>query len=191
MPFTLTVLVLAIAVSYVRGGRLTRIADVQLRSNALLFVGLALQLAVDLAAGRGILGDATALGWSILLVSQLLVVGWLVRNRQLPGVLLVAVGLALNAVVIAANGAMPVDPAAMRVLGVEHLDVPLGKHTLMTAETALPWLADVIPLPPLRSIISVGDVVLALGLVPLTHALMRDPDTDERGRGRLRPARSR
>lgn len=191
MPFTLTVLLLAIALSYIRGGRLTRIADAELRGNVLLFSGLALQLAVDVAAGRGWLGDATLLGWSVLLVSQLLVVGWLVGNRQLPGVALVAAGLALNAVVIAANGAMPVAPAAMRVLGVDHLEVPLGKHTRMTDATLLPWLADVIPLPPLRSIISVGDIVLAAGLVPLTHALMREPRaTSDDGR-RLRTARSR
>lgn len=172
MPFTLTVVLLAVLVSYLRGGRLRRIADARLRLPWLLFAGLALQIGVDLAAGRELLADASPAGLSLLIVSQVLVVIWLVLNRHLPGVVLVAIGLALNAAVIAANGAMPVDPDAMQALGLGPLEVPPGKHTLLTEATRLPWLADIFPLPPLRSIISVGDVVIAAGLLPLTHALM-------------------
>lgn len=172
MAFTLIVVGLAVACSYARGGRLTHIANAPSSSPWLLFCGLGLQVAVDLAAGRGWLADASPSGWSLLLLSQLLVVAWLVRNRHLPGVLLVAAGLLLNAVVMAANGAMPVDPGAMRALGLGELEVPPGKHTLLTPDTHLPWLADILPLPPLRSIISVGDVVLAIGLLPMTHALL-------------------
>ena len=185
MPFALLVVALGVAVSLARGGRLTRIADAPLHATWLLFTGLALQVTVDVTAARGILEDASTAGWSLLLASQLLIVAWLVRNRHLPGVLLVAAGLALNAAVMAANGAMPVDPAAIRAVG-ELTDgrVPLGKHTLMTPDTRLPWLADILPLAPLRTIISVGDVVIAAGLLPLTHALMswRDPDLGDDGR---------
>lgn len=183
MPFTLTVVLLALAVSAVRGGRLRRIAEAPLHHPWLLFSGLALQLGVDLAAGRGWLPDAGVAGLALLVASQLLVVAWLVHNRHLPGVWLVAAGLALNALVMTANGAMPVDPDAMRALGLGELEVPPGKHTLLTAATRLPWLADVIPLPPLRSIVSAGDLVLAVGLFPLTHALMTWRGRAERERG--------
>lgn len=182
MPFTLTVVLLAVSLSYLRGGRIQRIADARLHRPWLLFAGLGLQIAVDLATGRGVLGDASTSGLALLVASQALVVGWLVLNRQHPGVGLVALGLALNAVVIAANGAMPVDPQAMRALGLGELQVPLGKHTLLTDSTRLPWLADIFPLPPLRSIISIGDVVLAAGMLPLTHALMTwRPEHERRG----------
>lgn len=186
MPFTLTVVLIAVLVSYLRGGRLRRIADAQLRLPWLLFAGLALQIGVDVAAGRGVLADASTTGLGLLIGSQVLVVAWLVINRTLPGVALVALGLALNAVVIAANGAMPVDPAAMRALGLGELQVPPGKHTLLTDATRLPWLADIFPLPPLRSIISVGDIVLAAGLLPLTHALMSWRSERERRGGARR-----
>lgn len=181
MPFVLAVLLIAVGVSYLRGGRLGHVADAPLRWTWLLFTGVAVQFAVTFAAGRGWLADAGAAGWSLLLVSQLLVVAFLVTNRSLPGTWLVAAGLALNAVVMAANGAMPVDPAAIRAIGVDGAEVPPGKHTLMTSSTRLPWLGDVIPVPPLRSIISVGDIVLALGLLPMTHALMRPPAQVEPG----------
>lgn len=173
MPFTITVLTLAVGLSWLRGGRLSRIAHVQLRASWLLFVGVAVQIGVDLAAGRGWLPDAGLSGWSLLLLSQLLVVAFLVANRTLPGVGLVAAGLLLNATVMAANRAMPVDPAAIAALGIEGAVVSPGKHTLATSSTHLPWLADTIPVPWLRSILSIGDLVLAIGLFPLTHAVMR------------------
>jgi hypothetical protein len=183
VPLVVSTLAIAVTLSYARGGRLRRVADVPLRLSWLLFAGVALQLAVDLAAGRELLADAGPGGYTLLLVSQLLVVGWVAANWHLPGIFLVTAGLLLNAIVIGANGAMPVSPAAMDALGLGPLEVPPGKHTLMTEATVLPWLADVIPVPPLRTIISVGDVVLALGLVPLTHALMTYRTTAER-RGR-------
>jgi hypothetical protein len=176
VPYTLAIVLVAVAVSYARGGRLHRMAEADVRAPWLLFLGLGLQLAVDLGAGRGSLADASAAGLTVLISSQVLVVVWLMLHRELPGVRLVAIGLALNAIVIAANGAMPVDPNAVRALGLGELEVPIGKHTVLTEDTRFPWLADVLPVPPLRSIVSVGDLVIALGLLPLTHALMRDPD---------------
>jgi hypothetical protein len=172
VPFVVASLSLAVVVSYVRGGRLHRIADATLRRNWLLFAGVALQLVVDLGAARGFLPETLWLSYGLLLASQLLVVGWVVGNRQLPGTWLVAIGLGLNALVIGANGAMPVDPEAIRALGLEGAEVPPGKHTVLDDATRLPWLADIIPVPPLRSIISVGDVVLAAGLIPMMHGMM-------------------
>jgi hypothetical protein len=185
VPLVVTTLVIAVALSYARGGRLRRVADVPLRLTWLLFAGVALQLAVDLAAGRELLADAGPGGYTLLLLSQLLVVGWVAANWHLPGIFLVTLGLLLNAVVIGANGAMPVSPRAMEALGLGPLEVPPGKHTLLTDATRVPWLADIIPLPPLRTIISVGDIVLAVGLIPLTHALMTYRTAAER-RGRDR-----
>lgn len=184
MPFTLIVLVLAVASSYARGGRLRRIADAPLRWSWLLFAGLGLQVLLNLAAARDVIPEAGPTGYLLLLASQLLVLTWVVANWQLPGMLLVGIGLAMNALVIGANGAMPVDPEAMRALGLEGAEVPPGKHILMTDDTRLPWLADIWPLPLLRSVISVGDVVLAAGLIPLTHALMSYRSAAERRRQR-------
>ena len=179
MPFTVAVLTLAVTLSWVRGGRLRRVADAEITAGWLLFAGVGIQIGVDLAAGRGWLPDAGLAGWSLLGASQLLVVLFVVRNRQLSGIWLVALGLLLNMAVMAANRAMPVDPAAMAAIGVEGAEVPLGKHTLLTDETLLPWLADIIPVPWLGSILSVGDLVLAIGLIPLTHALMTSPPRRE------------
>jgi hypothetical protein len=195
VPFTLAALTLAVAVSHARGGRFRFLAERPLAASWLLFTGVVIQVGVDVAAARGLLPDAGWSGWVLLLLSQVLVVAFLVANRELPGVWLVATGLLLNVVVIAANRAMPVDPAAIAALGLEGVEVPPGKHTLLTAETRLPWLADIIAVPWLRSIISLGDIVLAAGLLPLTHGLLRpaeegDPERRVTRSVVLRPLRS-
>ncbi len=188
MPFTFSVLVLAVGVAYLRGGRLHRLADAPLRWSWLLLGGVGMQVLVDVAAARGVFADASTAGWLLLVTSQLLVVGWILANAHLPGTVLIGIGLLLNAVVIAANGAMPVSPEAMAAIGLEPTVTPTGKHTLLTDETRLPWLADILPLPPLRSVISVGDIVLAAGLLPLAHALMSYRDPGQRRRQRAEDA---
>lgn len=170
MPLTLLLVGLAVLVGFVRGGRLGRIAAAGLQASWLLFAGLVVQLGVDASAARGFLEGRA--GYALLLVSQLLVLAWVVVNRYRPGMPLVFLGLALNAIVIGLNGAMPVDPEAIRALGIGDAAVPPGKHTLMTPGTRLPLLADIWPLPPLRTVVSIGDVVLGAGLIPLVHHLM-------------------
>ncbi len=185
VPFTLTVLVLAVLVSYLRGGRLHRIANAPLHWSGLLFVGLAVQFGVEFAARQRLIVDGEVAVTVALVGSQALVLIWVLRNWHLPGMLLISAGLALNATVIAANGGMPVDPAAIDALGLEGTRIPVGKHTLMTDATVLPWLGDIWAIPVLRSIVSIGDVVLALGLLPLTHALMSYRPAHERRRTAL------
>lgn len=184
VPLTVIVVGAAVVVSGLRGGRLQRIAEADLRTTWLLFVGMFLQIGVDQAAGRGHLAGND--GYAVLLLSQVLVLVWCGRNRWRPGMPLIVVGLALNAAVIAANGAMPVDPEAIAAIGIAGAEVPPGKHELLTETTRLTALADVWPLPPMRTIISVGDVVLAAGLLPLVHHLMTYRSTAERRGGRRR-----
>lgn len=172
MFFTVVVVVASIAASVARGGRIGRIADAELAAPGLLFVGLVLQLGVDAGAATGIVGGA--LGPVLLGASHVLVLWFIARNRHVPGMSLVFVGFLLNAIVMAVNGAMPVHPEAITAIGLDGAEVPPGKHELMTSSTLLPWLADVIPLPPIRTIISVGDLVLAAGMIPLVHQLMSE-----------------
>lgn len=179
MTFTLLVVVVAVALSYARGGRLRRIADADLGWGWLLFAGLSLQVSVDLLAARGVAGWAST---ATLLLSQTLVAGWIVANRYRPGMPLILLGLVSHAVVIAANGAMPVDPEAIAAIGLPGVDPVPGKHELMTEATRLAVLGDILPLPPLRTVISVGDVMLAAGLIPLVHHLMTyRPPAERRG----------
>jgi Family of unknown function (DUF5317) len=174
MILALAVAFLAVAIATLRGGSLRALAETEFSWPALVFVSLGLELWAalfdpdSLSRGQGV---------AVLVVTNLCVVVFLALNHRLPGMLVAALGLALNVIVIAANGAMPVSPEAARVADTEVTIEGIG-HEPITDDTVLPWLADVIPLPGLRFIVSTGDVVLALGIGRLAYAQgLRRPAT--------------
>jgi hypothetical protein len=101
----------------------------------------------------------------------LLLVGYgLYQNRHLKSLYLVLVGLLLNTAVIFANGGhMPVSAEALERVGLgDFVPVVQAKgdavHALLDETTRLPFLGDVIPLPPLRKVVSPGDLFILLGI---------------------------
>ncbi|MEP7113055.1 MAG: DUF5317 family protein [Ilumatobacteraceae bacterium] len=92
---------------------------------------------------------------------------WIALQRRHVASVMLGLGAGLNVVVIAANGGMPVDPGALARVGRANVDVAKGflyKHVPMTTDTRWSWLADRIPVPLQRNVISVGDVVMALAI---------------------------
>lgn len=171
MIIALVLAVAAAGVALLRGGSLDRLAATHFRWPLLLVAGLGGQLAIEMWSPPW-LGEGS--GLAVLLASNALVALFLGVNLRLPGIPLAAIGMALNVVVIAANGAMPVSQRALEVAGYEGRVTDFGaKHELLDAETKVPWLADVIPVPYARAIISLGDVVLGLGIARLTYRRTR------------------
>jgi hypothetical protein len=160
--------VLAAVAAVLRGGSLKTLADTHFDWLWLLFAGLAVQVAAQIWAPEWLEGGA---GTAVIIASNVLVVAFLLLNRQLPGMALIGVGLALNVVVIAANGAMPVSVSASRTAGVDPPPAGIAdvEHERLTDDTKLPWLADVIAIPNTHEVFSVGDVVLALGVGALVY----------------------
>lgn len=153
-----------------RGGSLDGLAETKFRWTPLLVAGLVLQIAF-LRWEPEWLEDGG--GLAVVLVSNLTVAVWLFANRTLPGLLLAGAGMALNVLVIGLNGAMPVLQASAERAGVtESIESTSLKHELLDDDTILPWLTDVIPVPPFQEVLSVGDVVLALGLCRVVDARM-------------------
>ena len=161
---------LAGVVARLRGGSLNDLAETTFKWNPLLVFGLVFQI-VFIAWDPEWLGDAGGLG--VIVISNLSVAAWLFANRALPGLGLAAAGMALNLLVIVGNGAMPVLESSARHAGVEdRLETAGLKHERLDDDTVLPWLGDAIPVPPFREVLSVGDVVLALGLARVVEARM-------------------
>ena len=95
-----------------------------------------------------------------------------------------------NAVPIAANGRMPHTEAAVRAAAMTPAQLARGatspKHVDADATTRLLWLGDVIPVRPIRMVVSPGEVVLLLGVSGVVAAGMRrravrEPSCDPRG----------
>lgn len=183
----LVVLAAAVAVGLLAGGRLEDLGATRLRGRALVPVALAAQL-----LGTFVGGPLYPLG---LIVSAACVTAFLLRNRGVRGTGLVALGLLANALVVGANGAMPVSADAAGRAGVSTQDVVAGtdpRHELADAGTRLRWLADVIPVrTPLRAeVVSAGDVLIAAGLAQLVvlGLLGRQPRDGEGAGLQARPS---
>ena len=145
-------LVLGVVAGLLAGGRASRLAELHIRWWPLLVGGLALRLIAPA------FGEFAA----ILYVAGFAgVVAVAAADRAIAGMPLIALGAALNALVVAANGGMPVDPGALEAAGAAMPDDRL--HILLDETTRLAPLADVIPLAVVRSVYSIGDVVLAAG----------------------------
>jgi Family of unknown function (DUF5317) len=156
----------ALLVGRLRGGRFRNLAEAPIRAGAFVGVAALAQFLHALAPGR------TA-AVALTVVSEAALLAFLWSNRYLAGVLLAALGSLMNTVVIVANGAMPVSADALFTISRHPAEVTPGRHRLLTDGDVLPWLADTIGLPVLRTVVSVGDVVLAAGLALLVMDLMR------------------
>lgn len=159
-------IILALALAVIRGGRMSNLANVPFRHFWLLFVPLMLQLALysPLAARLSI--DTSAVPW-IYMLSMLAgaVVAWL--NRSLPGFPLLLAGLLSNLLVITANGGhMPVSAVARAVAGMPPLAGSTNNVIPMSTDSALWFLGDTLPVPyfiPLANVYSIGDVLITSG----------------------------
>lgn len=173
--------VLGIIVGFLRGGSLKRLAEVPFKHGWVAFIAIGLQV-VAIYGQR--LESVTPI---LFLVSYALLIGLIVLNRHLVGIPIVGIGLGLNTLVIAANGGyMPVTAEAVERAGLTHLVRTLEAGTrvlgakdiiLPRAETRLWFLGDVFILKgPWPTIFSVGDVLLAVGImIFFQHAMCQAP----------------
>jgi len=177
----LALLILALLLSLLSGGRLDRLAQVRLKHSHLILLALGIQLLVFSSAWQGWIGDSRwssfLYGFSLLL---LIAATWL--NWRVPGVVLLAGGLLLNATVILANrGHMPASLQALRAAGIVEPDASfeslrVTNSSLIDENTPLWFLGDIFAIPkgvPLANVFSVGDVVIGLGSAWFLFANMR------------------
>ena len=183
MMLVLIVIGLAVCVGLAAGGSLRHFERFRLHWWGVALTGLALQ-GIPLASGV-----SRPLGSAVLIGSYALLGAFAWVNRRLPAVWLVMVGLALNVLVIGANGGMPVSASALETAGARAEGLAgtgTLKHHLMGPTDDLTPLGDVIGIPPpIGAVISIGDVLLYAGVAILVVAIMRGRS----GENRRPPAR--
>ena len=93
-------------------------------------------------------------------------VAFLVLNRTVPGILVVAAGAMTNGLTIALNaGVLPATSGAVRAAGLA--PTAAFANSGVVDHPVLPWLGDVFAWPaplPLANTFSVGDVLIAVGV---------------------------
>lgn len=189
MTLIAAVLVGAMVVGKLRGGSLRRLAMLRLPHTGLVIAAAVLSTIGQYGGRLGLPAQPAYVGCTLLSVALACV--FVVANRHVVGVPLIAAGFALNALVIVANGSMPVSQRAAdfaRVGTGAAADGTDARHELMTPHTRLRPLADVIPLylpDPVgwaANVYSAGDVVLAAGIGLLVMAAMARPGAGRRAR---------
>lgn len=162
----LVALALGALVGVLARGDMRNLARIRIRGETALVGLLVAQMLIPALRLEGSVARvAFWLWWATLPATA----GVALLNRRLPGMACLAAGLTLNAVVVVANGGMPVLPlAALSAGGSEGSWIPpLGDfvHLVAGVGSRLLALADVIPVPaPVRSVVSGGDVVLLAGV---------------------------
>lgn len=153
------------------GGQLRRLGALELRWLWVAPLALALQVAIVTVLPEGNHTFHAAVHVATYGLAALFLWG----NRRVAGVLPIALGAALNAAAIVANGGvMPASASAQRLAG---MTIASGfQNSAHVAHARLSWLGDIVPVPgpePLRNVLSIGDFVIFLGLLLLLHRTCR------------------
>src|SRR3954452_8511711 len=163
LPFCLASVPLA-------GGRIGALAELRFRARGVLFASIVAQVLIIsvVPAGSSTLHDAVHIG------TYVAVAAFVVANRRMPWVWLVALGGALNFAAIVANGGvMPATPRALTAAGMVVARAEFTNSGAV-AHPHLQFLGDVFWLPsswPVSNVFSVGDVVILLGALLAMHCV--------------------
>lgn len=170
-------------VALARGGSLRRLADLPVRLGWLALLCLLVQLYVIYCPEDQLESQRTFQG--ILMVVSYGLLAYVVwANRRITGMTIILLGVLLNLLVMAANGGfMPVSREAILATGTrtaqtlpaEGSRLSRSKDVLLSPDQARMWfLGDVIMAPslPVPKVLSLGDLVVALGAFVLLQAAM-------------------
>lgn len=165
--------ILSIALAKLRGGKFKRLEDVHIKGWYFLILSLVLQLGLsilkfsNLSFANAIINDYF---FYLHLISYLLLILGISLNIKKLSMKVFLIGLLLNFLVIFSNGGkMPVSVDGIGGMNNTSIEIKSYdiKHIAMTDSTKIPYLADIIAIPPpypLPKIISIGDIFLMLGL---------------------------
>ncbi|HTG46614.1 MAG TPA: DUF5317 family protein [Actinomycetota bacterium] len=162
-------LVVGVVIGFATGGSLRNFPSIRLRDWGLAVAGIAVQF----------VNPPGALGHVAVAASFALLMAFAVLNVDKPGLLLFAVGVSLNALVVIANGGMPITREAV-IRSDQAGTLPAlvagaggAKHHLADDRSVLLVLGDVTGVPsPIAAAVSVGDLVLYAGIAWFVAASM-------------------
>lgn len=184
--FILYVVVISIIISYFLGGRLKFMLQRPFKHVWLATSGLLIQIIIFSNFFTSRYDDAV----SVILhgISYLLIISFVFTNRKIPGILLIGMGIILNATVIFLNGGyMPASLESLKKTSIgRQFEILSEGYTTnnsqaITKDTVLPWLADIFYIPswvPFSNVFSIGDVFIAIGVCVYIIRCMKPVDKD-------------
>jgi len=164
----LVALVIGLLAGIATGGKLGNVANLSIRWPWLVVAALVVREAAILSPLSGV--DGIQYLYVAALAALVAWTAW--HATRLRGAWIVAIGAALNLLVVIVNGArMPVaTELAGRLVERGHI----GQYVVMGSGTNLGWLGDWIGVPgPLGGAYSPGDVVIAIGIAAVAFFATR------------------
>jgi len=166
--FLLPSLLVGIAVAAMLDGRLSRLLEVRLRLEWTVMAALVTQIVLFSKLGAVLPPGLRA---PLHLLSYALLIAFAAANLRNRPLVPLLVGMAANALAIAVNGGeMPASRSALAAAGLGHVD---GSNISPNAHH-LRFLGDVFAVPtplPLANVFSVGDILIAFGMIAFVVAV--------------------
>jgi len=177
------VIITSIIIGLLRGGELEKIFNISIKGVSIFAIALFLRLGVW---ALDLIGISVVSIYSpyLIIISYFLLIYVSIRNLKLPGFKYIILGLLLNTFVIVLNGgSMPVLVKKEIIENINPASFLKAKsrvvHSLMNNNTLFAFLGDVITMPkpfPDTSLISVGDILILVGLFVLIQKTMMKED---------------
>ena len=171
-------IILSFIVGLFRKGNLSGLSNLKLKWGWVFPLLLLLQIGIYFLQNKfEVVGNFSGYIFILVYILGLL---FLYLNRNFPGFIVIFIGVFLNFLVMAINGGrMPVGLEAAAVLDPSYIDALkqglYGKHMLLNETTKLGFLGDIIPLSPpypRTQVISIGDVIMNIGIFLFVQHLM-------------------
>ncbi|HMF04441.1 MAG TPA: DUF5317 domain-containing protein [Acidimicrobiia bacterium] len=157
----------ALLVVVVTRGSFSQLYRLPIQSIWMVVVALAIQIVlafVDIPADR--LDD---LGFALVMASYAFLLAFCFVNLRVPMMWIIALGIALNALVIGLNRGMPTAPNEVTTRSGRTVAEPIertAKHRPESDDDVLQFLGDRLRVPePVDELVSIGDVVIGVGIV--------------------------
>jgi hypothetical protein len=168
-----TVLGASVVVLATRGS-FSGLSHLRIAAAWLLGAGLLIQIALEYVNFPR--NQIETVGYPLLMASYVLILAFCLANVPTRGFGLIAVGIAMNALVIGLNQGMPTKPIGNDAAG-NRVRKPVEqtvKHRQERGDDLLGFLGDKILFPrPFDTLVSFGDLVLAIGVCELAYYASR------------------
>jgi Family of unknown function (DUF5317) len=157
----------ALVVVLVTRGSFSQLFRLPIQSIWMVLVALAIQIVlafVDIPSAR--LDD---LGFGLVMASYAFLLAFCFVNLRISLMWVIGLGIALNALVIGLNQGMPTRDNEVTTRSGRTIEEPIertAKHRPESSDDLLPFLGDRLQVPePIDEVISIGDVVIGLGII--------------------------
>lgn len=158
-----------IIIALLRGGKLSNLATLRIRGAWILIFLWITQMTLYVLQEK--IPSLFQKIHVFSMVSYFILFYILFQNKRIPGMNVLLIGGLLNFLVMAVNGGyMPVSAEAASLISPTYIHPlpqgPYGRHILMSDNTHLNFLGDIIPLlPPYprQHVVSIGDVLINIG----------------------------